>query len=152
MVLNRLHNGASFSVSFYIQLVWLLLDLVIILTWQLYRRRERLACVKDFCCFAGAFLIVLLGVMGIGWEISAFAINLTMSVSFVIRARKAPSNWTSLFIAITKLLGTLAATMLDGLLRRNALVLWLGGICMIFDIYYVYILTLRKEGKNNETL
>ena len=143
VVLNRLHNGADFTISFCIQILWLLLDIGIIITWQLFRRRDSLAAVKDVCCLICA--IVSLSISILSWEISAFVINLIMSVSFVIRLRKEYAHWTSFFIAITKMIGTFAATLLDGILNGNAIVLWLGGLCLFMDVYYA--LLLRKEAK-----
>ena len=45
---------------------------------------------------------------------------------------------------------TLSATILCGLLYRNLLILWLGGLCLLADIYYVILLLTERKGKEYE--
>ena len=72
------------------------------------------------------------------WEFMAFLINLIMSVGFVLRAYQNDTCPKSKIIAILKLSGTLAATILSGLLQRNPLILWLGGLCLLAGVYYFF--------------
>ncbi len=145
MILHRLGSG---TISFF-QLVWLLLDFFIILTWQLYSPKRLIRVSKDLVLFAGIFLIVFFwAYIGQGWKSSVFVINLIMSVNFIVRMKRDQTHWTSNIIAVTKLLGTFSATVLNGLIYRNMLILWLGGLCLILDIYYM--LLLRKEKKRIE--
>lgn len=48
----------------------------------------------------------------------------------------------SLIIAINKWIGTLAPTILFGTIYGNQLVLILGIFCSVFDIIYIYLLTI----------
>lgn len=150
-VINRLQSDSPFSIAFWIQAIWCLLDLGIILTWQLFRAGKRCSRVKNFSLFAGVFLMVYIwAYMGNGWKSSVFLINLVMSVEFIVRVHTDASNWTSRFIAVAKLLGTLSATLLNGLQHRDPIVLWLGGLCFFADIYYLILLLRKRKGKAYE--
>lgn len=141
VVVSRIRYGEIFSIAFFIQLTWLILDIGIVLTWQLFRKRKKLTCVKDICCFGCAFIIVFIwAFLGAGWESSVFVINLIMSLDFIIRLHTDNAKHTSLMIAVAKMIGTLAATILNGIVYVNALVCWLGGLCLILDIYYIVLL------------
>ena len=141
VVVSRISRGEFLTVALAIQLLWLIFDVGIILTWQLFRKKERFAHSKDLCCFLCVFILVYFwAFLGSNWELSVFVINLIMSLDFIFRLRLDDSKHTSFFIAVTKLLGTFAATALNGLLYRNAMICWLGGLCLIMDIYYIVLL------------
>lgn len=143
IVITRLANHNFNLLSFWIQLVWLLLDIGVLLTWILYEKRE--ASFKkilfDIILFCVSFsLMFLMAYLLDKWELAAYLINLIMSCAFVVRAVKKPGKWQSRLIAICKLAGTLAATILSGFILREYFLLWLGGLCLLFDIWYVIML------------
>ena len=72
---------------------------------------------------------------------SAFIQNLIMSVLYLkMLGDRKSAKGQSLLIAICKGLGTLAPTILFGLVFGNNLVLLLGIFCAVFDTIYVVLL------------
>ena len=101
--------------------------------------------------FFGVLLAVyVVAYWGGGWLFSVFLINLIMSTEFIVRQHRDHTNWASLWIAVCKLAGTLSASILNGAMYRNALVLWLGGLCLLADIYYTILLLNERKGKEYE--
>lgn len=146
-VIERISNGTTDSQGFAIQLVWMILDLGIITTWLLYDKVGTHRIYRNLIQFVVVLIAVYLLARVAGqWENSVFLINVVMSVEFLLRLGKDRSPWPSLGIAIAKLIGTLAATLLNGLIYPDPVVLWLGGICLLLDSYYVFcLLKLEKE-------
>ena len=144
IVIFQLLHGELLSRGFLIQSIWLALDIPILLIWLLLSHMRW----KN--------LLVLGATMGItflmaytteNWAQWAFAINLLISLAFIWRKVRDRSPWTSLWIACCKLIGTLAATIGDGLLNKNPIILWLGGLCLLADIYYIILLLMRTKGE-----
>lgn len=148
VVVNRLLNGNAFNQAFFIQLAWLLLDIGIVTEWLLFdrgapaRRRNNIA----------MFLVIMAVMYALAykageWGFSVFFVNLVMSAEFIYRTDRDVRNWTSPLIAVAKLIGTLAATILNGLIIWNPLTLWLGGVCFLLDGYYLVMLMNREKRK-----
>ena len=78
------------------------------------------------------------------WQLSVFIINFIMSTEFVYRINHDDCAWISISIAILKMIGTSAATLLNGIVDRNMLILWIGGLCFIVDIYYIVLLIRER--------
>jgi hypothetical protein len=76
---------------------------------------------------------------------SAFIQNLIMSVTFVgmLMSRKSAEG-QSLLIAIAKMLGTLAPSILFTIVTKSVLIMSLGAFCAIYDLIYIGLLTKRK--------
>jgi len=145
IVLSQFQSGADWRLGYLIQIVWLILDAVILVLW-LWVDRNKLRS-NVLLLFAVMLLMYVLGYKLRMWAYMAFLINAIMSALFLIRFIMEPGLWVSIPIAIAKLKGTLAATILDGLMGRNLILLWLGGICLILDVCYVYLII--KEGDQN---
>lgn len=140
-VMNRVMNGSIFGLPFAMQLSWLTFDIGIFTSWLIFDRNGKMSLHKKPLLFAAVFLVVLWATLEMDqWEFSVFLINAIMSAEFIYRLSIDAAPWTSRTIAITKLIGTLAATILNGLIFWNQTVLWLGGICLILDAYYVFLL------------
>ncbi len=79
------------------------------------------------------------GKVGAGY--SAFLQNLLMSVLFInmLNLRKSAKG-QSLLIGVCKWLGTLAPTIMAGILHGYILLLVLGLFCSVFDILYIVLL------------
>lgn len=81
-----------------------------------------------------------------GARYSAFLQNLLMSVLFInMLVQRKSSEGQSMLIAVGKWLGTLAPTILFGLLgtggvKPSSLILALGIFCSIFDLIYIWLL------------
>lgn len=145
-VLNRVMNGSVSGLPFAIQLSWLTFDIGILASWLIFDRKGKKRKYKNLLLFAAVFFAVSwITWIAEQWEFSVFLINVLMSAEFIYRLSIDDAQWTSRTIALTKLIGTLAATILNGLIFRNLTVLWLGGICLILDSYYV--LRLKKPDK-----
>ena len=128
-----------YSLPLYIQAVCFLLDIGIVATLLVFGDKR--------------WAIILIGMLALGYWIlyrgdhflvTAFLDNVLMSALFVVRHFRDDSDWESPWIAWAKLVGTLCATVVYGILIRNYLVLWLGGLCLILDMYYV---TLQNAGQ-----
>lgn len=83
---------------------------------------------------------------------SAFLQNLLMSVLFIaMLAGRGNREGQSLSIAINKWIGTLAPTILYGLIgeggfpRGSSLILVAGGLCTVFDLIYIRMLFVIKD-------
>lgn len=139
-----LHSEIS-GRGFLIQSIWLALDIPILFTWLWYSRNKH-SLWKNILMLIGTLCLTYFLVYVTGsWAQWAFGINLLMSVAFVWRKLRDNSPWTSRWIAICKLIGTLAVTIGEGALRRNPMILWLGGLCFMVDIYYFKLLSENKQ-------
>jgi len=83
---------------------------------------------------------------------SAFLQNLLMSVLFIaMLAARGTREGQSLSIAVNKWIGTLAPTILYGLIgeggfpRGSFLILVAGILCSVFDLIYIRMLLVRKD-------
>jgi hypothetical protein len=83
----------------------------------------------------------------VGAGYSAFLQNLLMSVLFIeMLGRRGTSRGQSLLIAVNKWIGTLAPTILFGVLgdggfpKGSFLIVMLGGLCSVFDVIYIGML------------
>jgi hypothetical protein len=85
--------------------------------------------------------------VAVGAGYSAFLQNLLMSVMFIdMFVRRGSSEGQSLYIAVNKWVGTLAPTILFGIVGDGGfpsgsfLILVLGVFCSVFDLIYVWML------------
>ena len=79
-------------------------------------------------------------------EYSAFLQNLLMSVLFISLFLKRNSmEGTSLTLAFAKWIGTLAPTILMGVITFNPVVLTCGVFCTVFDLIYIALLLRHKH-------
>jgi len=88
----------------------------------------------------------------VGGAYAAFLQNLLMSVLFItMLVRRGSREGQSFLIAINKWLGTLAPTILFGVIGSGGfhgpsfLVLVLGLLCSLFDLIYIYLLGRARE-------
>lgn len=146
-VAERMFHGTARGESFFIQTAWLMLDVGVFVTLLLYgpRKGTRL-CWRSLVGLTAALAIgyVLLFRKGrfLEW---AFWDNTLMSGLFIRHYRKGNRGGVSLLIAAAKLLGTLCNTILEGIICKNLAALWLGGICLILDGYYLIELSVGRE-------
>lgn len=141
VVVNRLCTHEIHSIAFVIQLTWLLLDVGILIIWLLFGKGSSKQFVKNILLLFLVMLIMFfLTLWAEKWEFTAFLINAIMSLLFIIEEKQKTLKKNSVIIAISKLVGTLAATILNGIIWWNPLILWLGGICFFFDCYYWAVL------------
>ena len=136
IVISGITNN-SYGTGFFVQLIWLILDIGVLLTWLLYDRDGKYAMLRKLGILLCVSVVMLFPTYILSlWELTAFAINLIMSAAFIIRFRNGGIHWRSKVIAVAKLIGTFAATILNGVIFDNKMVLWLGGLCLILDSHY----------------
>lgn len=92
--------------------------------------------------------------VAIGAGYSAFLQNLLMSVLFIdMLVRRGSAEGQSLNIAVNKWLGTLAPTILFGIIggggfpNGSYLILVLGVFCSVFDLIYIWLLRRAKPAQ-----
>jgi hypothetical protein len=148
----------SVSVQALVNLIWALADLVIVYTFFKFGRAEfpRLVAKTMFVVwglliFGVAYAVQWLFLANFGAQeasrYSAFLQNALMSGLFVqmIIARQGLRGQT-LTIAIAKWLGTLAPTILFGVIENSPFILGLGTISSVFDLIYIgLVLWLQRH-------
>ena len=89
----------------------------------------------------------------VGAGYAAFLQNLLMSVLFIaMLVRRASREGQSLTIAVSKWLGTLAPTILFGIIgdggfpKGSFLIVVVGVLCSVFDLIYIRLLLKTKPG------
>jgi len=151
------YQTKGLSVQIIINILWLILDAGILFTYFLYNKKYSPKGVSIHSIYGysilGLILSVLIQIMFVkefglvaGGAYSAFTQNLLMSILFInmfyTRMNREGQN---LNIAINKWIGTLAPTILFGILGADgfgpsSLILALGISCSVFDIIYIRLL------------
>lgn len=139
------------TIQTWINFIWLFLDTLIVCTYLLYGKKYfPKHCSKYFfmpwtiIIFLMSFVLQYFFVVEfkeLGKVYSAFIQNLIMSILFIIMlVNRRDLKGQSSIIAINKWIGTLAPTILVGVIMGNKLALVLGIFCSLFDIIYIYFL------------
>jgi len=158
---------STISVQAVVNAVWLVFDIGILITYFKFGRKYFPARVPGYSSAsghpAGAFIgwsvLALLAAfciefalrkefgVRVGAGYSAFLQNLLMSVLFIaMLVRRASREGQSLTIAVSKWLGTLAPTILFGIVgdggfpNGSFLIVVLGMLCSVFDLIYIRLL------------
>lgn len=140
-----------------VNVVWAAADLVIVSTYLRYGRAELPAFVTRPVFAAWSALVFATG-FAVQWlflaqfgahdasRYAAFLQNLLMSGLFLglYAARRGPRG-QSLLIAVAKWLGTLAPTVLFGVMEGSGFILGLGVLCSVFDLAYIGLLVRGKR-------
>lgn len=136
---------------------WVCLDVVILSTYFRFGRKEwpRFIDGQYFipwsilglvCCFALQIVFIVEFGFFFAAEYSAFLQNLLMSVLFIaMYIRRGSMEGQSLLLAVAKWIGTLAPTLLMGVIQYNALVLVCGIFCSVFDLIYIVLLATDRK-------
>ncbi|MFZ0751845.1 MAG: hypothetical protein WAM70_20970, partial [Pyrinomonadaceae bacterium] len=89
-----------------------------------------------------------------GAAYSAFPQNLIMSILFIaMLARRGSREGQSILIAVSKWIGTLAPTILFGVIGQGGfphgsfLILTVGLFCSVFDVIYIWLLVKAKPAR-----
>ncbi len=163
---------STISVQAIVNAVWLVFDIGILITYFKFGRKYFPARVPGFTpanvkgktsAFIGWSVLALIAAFGIefafrkefgvrvGAGYSAFLQNLLMSVLFIdMLVRRASREGQSLTIAIGKWLGTLAPTILFGIIGNGGfpngsfLIVVVGTLCSVFDLIYIGLLLQTK--------
>ena len=141
----------GFNLQKAVNIVWCLLDAVIIYTYFKYGRK---GFPKDKGCFfipwsLAAFVIGFMVIYFAHYEFpdfwgaryTAFAQNLMMSVLFIsMLVRRDNVDGQSMYIAVFKMLGTLAPTVQIYIQTGSKLILIFGIGCFLYDVIYIGML------------
>jgi hypothetical protein len=77
---------------------------------------------------------------------SAFLQNLLMSILFInLFIKRGNMEGQSMLLAVSKWIGTLAPTIIFGILHFNLFVLVCGIFCSVFDLIYISLLVNYKK-------
>jgi hypothetical protein len=138
-------------------LLWAAADLVIVFTFFRFGRAELPKFVNrtlfigwGVAIFGASYAVQALFISQFGWmdgaRYSAFLQNLLMSGLFIamLVARRG-TRGQSMVIAIAKWLGTLAPTILIGVLGNQPFIIGIGVLCSVFDLIYIGMLWWAKK-------
>jgi hypothetical protein len=147
----------AISAQSIINILWAAADVVIVITFFRFGRKELpkfvtrpLFIAWGVVIFGTSYALQALFIGQFGWtdgaRYSAFLQNLLMSGLFIamLVARRG-TRGQSLVIAIAKWLGTLAPTILIGVLGNLPFILWIGLLCSLFDLIYIGMLVWAKR-------
>lgn len=153
----------SVSIQAFVNLTWALADLAIIFTYFKFGRAELPSFVTrtmfaawGMLIFAASYVVqwLFLAEFGAhdGSRYSAFLQNALMSGLFIqmVIARRGLRGQT-LTIAVAKWLGTLAPTILFGVIEGSGFILGLGIICSVFDLVYIGIVLWLQRNPSGLT-
>jgi hypothetical protein len=150
-------TGGAVSVQAWVNLVWALADVVIVFTFFKFGRAELpqmvtkpMFIVWGVLIFASSFAVQWLFIAEFGQmpaaRYSAFLQNLLMSGLFIamLVARRGIRGQT-LTIAISKWIGTLAPTILIGVLGNMPFITAIGLMCSVFDLIYIALVVRARR-------
>jgi len=154
-----LKNDIS-NIQTWIILIWFILDTVIVCTYLIYGKKYFPKQSSKLYFTPWTIIIFLMSFVlqycfilefgNIGKIYSAFIQNLIMSILFInMIVNRTTTAGQSLTIAINKCIGTLALTILFGVIGGSKLILALGIFCSVFDILYIYFLNSVKRSSRN---
>ena len=138
---------------------WVGLDVLILISYFKYGKKEWPKHINSklfvpwsilglLCCFVLQIVFILEFGFVMAAQYSAFLQNLLMSVLFIsMYVKRQSMEGQSLLLAVAKWIGTLAPTILFGVLTYNPVVLMCGIFCTVFDL--IYIVLLHRESVNS---
>jgi hypothetical protein len=143
-----LATGGEVLFQGFIDALWAVLDCGILYTYLRYGRfgTRWVFIAWTVLVLAASFVLQLLFLNEFGSRMggaySAFLQNLLMSILFInmFVTRRGPAG-QSLLIAVAKWIGTLAPTIAFGVLGHSIFFLVCGGLCAIFDLIYIVLMT-----------
>jgi hypothetical protein len=154
--------SGGFSAQGVVNLVWALADLVIVYTYLTFGRAELppivtrpMFVVWSVLVFGASYAIQWLFLAHFGVHdasrYSAFLQNVLMSGLFITMfVGRQGARGQSLTIAVAKWLGTLAPTILFGVIEPSGFILGLGVLCSVFDLVYIALLSKTRAPKAAE--
>lgn len=137
--------------------IWAFLDIIILYTYFKHGKKEITHPFEQkyfvpwtflvvACCFILQIAFILEFDFVMAAQYSAFLQNLMMSVLFIQMYFKRNSlEGQSLLLAIAKWIGTLAPTLIMGVMTFNIVVLICGIFCSIFDLIYIYLIATHNK-------
>lgn len=136
---------------------WVCLDFVILTTYFKFGKKEWPVKLNQklfapwsvlvlICCFALQLVFIKEFGFAMAAQYSAFLQNLLMSVLFIqLYIKRDGMVGQSVLLAVAKWIGTLAPTILMGIINFNWIVLAAGIFCSIFDLIYITLLLKAQK-------
>lgn len=140
-----------------VNVFWVFLDCVILYTYFKYGKKEWPEQISGKLFVPWSLLVILCSALlqlvfikefgfVLAAKYSAFLQNLLMSVLFIhLFISRKNMEGQSLLLAIAKWIGTLAPTILMGVIEFNIVVLTAGLFCSVFDIIYIILLIKKRK-------
>lgn len=140
--------------------LWAIFDIVILVTYFKFGKKEwpkefndKLFIPWSLLVLVCSFALQIVFIKEFGFvmaaQYSAFLQNLVMSVMFIgMFVKRGHMEGQSLLLAFAKWIGTLAPTILMGVITFNPLVLVCGIFCTIFDVIYIVLLINYRKSKS----
>lgn len=137
---------------------WVCLDVLILCTYFRYGKKEWPSIISSklfvpwsvlglICCFVLQLVFIQEFGFAMAAQYSAYLQNLLMSVLFIsLYVKRGSMEGQSVLLAVAKWIGTLAPTILMGIMTFNGVVLVCGIFCTIFDLIYIGLL-LKAQNK-----
>lgn len=152
----------SVQVQSVVNLLWFILDIVILALFFKYGKTEWDQHKAGWTFYAWSvlgiaamFLVQMSFIREFGTaghasaQYSAFIQNLIMSIAFInMLHKRGSSKGQSLLLAVAKWIGTLAPTILMGIMATNYVVLACGLLCSVYDV--IYIVMLYRQIQNEK--
>lgn len=141
----------------YVNIAWACIDVVILITFFKYGKKEwpqvfskKLMAPWIMLVLVCSFALQIAFIKEFGFimaaQYSAFLQNLLMSVMFIgMFVKRGGMEGQSLLLAYAKWIGTLAPTILMGVITFNPLILVCGIFCTIFDVIYIVLLSRCRK-------
>lgn len=136
---------------------WVCLDILILTTYFKFGKKEWPVKLNQklfapwsvlvlICCFALQLVFIKEFGFAMAAQYSAFLQNLLMSVLFIqLYIKRDGMVGQSVLLAVAKWIGTLAPTILMGIINFNWIVLAAGIFCSIFDLIYITLLLKAQK-------
>lgn len=143
-----------------VNVFWAGLDVIILYTFFKYGKKgwNKLLPEKWFVPYGllvlvCSFTLQIVFIVEFGFvmaaKYAAFLQNLLMSVLFIgMYLKRGSMEGQSLLLAVAKWIGTLAPTLLMGVITYNPVVLACGIFCSIFDLIYIALILRHKKNSN----
>ena len=156
--------GIVAPAQYIICILWLLLDIIILYTYFKFGKKEwpKSIDIKLFtpwnvitiiCCFCLQIVFIYEFGFVMAIKYSAFLQNLLMSVLFInLFSKRGNMEGQSILLAVSKCIGTLAPTILLGVVHFNLFVLVCGIFCSVFDLIYIALLVNYKRNHHLENI
>lgn len=146
-----------------VNLLWFFLDIIILLLYFRYGKKEWDKNRKDWTFYAWSILGIVamflvqmafyveFGTAGhLSAQYSAFIQNLIMSIAFInLLYKRKSTKGQSALLAVAKWIGTLAPTITMGIMSTNYVVLACGLLCTVYDVMYIILLQRMKKSEEN---
>lgn len=146
-----------------VNVFWCCLDVVILYTYFKNAKKEWPDFIKKYfipwtilvlvCSFSLQLVFIEEYGFTMAAQYSAFLQNLLMSVLFIkLYVQRKGDYGQSILLAVAKWIGTLAPTILMGVITYNAVVLVCGIFCTIFDLIYIWLLADCRKKKEKSAV